>query len=532
MEYVLLNENRSKITGAVLCLLVLTVALLGYQLTLNQWTGKNDRALEEELARITYTEDMASEELERLEPFTRLSPASEGARGKLYRALAEISYMTGDEMLYNQYAAYALYYLDNIGDDVSCAYVTNKYIGRLYSNGCYQAADDLLMDLAQRTDIAALPLDLQASYYLSRADIAQMLKTDDGAFVSLAQAAISLMPEGGNRKLNQAKLDLLTVRALIEERQWVQAWETLNGYAETDDFGLGRNQVYVVCDFRIPYYEMRTKLALFSHDDAAVDHYLQLYIRDCNTYKFRAMKLRLLSYLVTHQVRLKRVKVNTYQEMVEQVSRENMRDMTDRYGQFLLTDLEANRKDVSALEDRKAQTRGRVLLLAAAGYAAALLFCLFNLLVSYIHKDGLTRLSSRRQYEKIRIHCERRHIPYCLIMLDIDDFKKVNDSFGHERGDEVLRAISKILQSYSGRGVFAYRYGGEELCVMLLRVPEKRSREIAEEIRGKVETTAGGPDLRVTVSIGVGCSKAGENVFCVADRKLYEAKAAGKNQVR
>lgn len=116
-------------------------------------------------------------------------------------------------------------------------------------------------------------------------------------------------------------------------------------------------------------------------------------------------------------------------------------------------------------------------------------------------------------------------------MLDIDDFKKVNDTYGHEEGDNVIRGISSIIRQYCGRGITAYRYGGEELCMMFLDIPERRARIIAEDIRKNVEESSFPANEKVTVSIGIGVSQRGENKFQEADQNLYQAKSAGKNQV-
>lgn len=75
----------------------------------------------------------------------------------------------------------------------------------------------------------------------------------------------------------------------------------------------------------------------------------------------------------------------------------------------------------------------------------------------------------------MRNYCEKNHIPHCLILLDIDDFKHINNTFGHLKGDDVLRTICKVIKGYSGRGISCYRYGGDELCMMLLKVPESRA---------------------------------------------------------
>ncbi len=529
MQKELLSENRSRIL-LILISLAVTLLVLGVYFASNSVSiSRNDKALDEAIARLTYTEDSAEEELDSLSALSSLEPVSDIERGRLYRSMAEVSYMTGDDMLYNRYAASAFHYLKRAGDEASIAYLTNKYIGRLYANGCYTSADMVLSNLNDNISISSLSLDLQASYYLSRADIAQMMNKDPEQYLSASKAAILLMEDSPQKALHTAKLALLLARRAILSGDYAEAESLLSGYSETDDFGLGKNQVYAICDFRIPFYEIQARLACISGDSEALRAYTDKYIEYCDIYSFRAMKLNLLRVITSYQSN--DGEINYYSALEKSVSEANLTEMTNEYGQFLLADIDATTEKLELADAKRVSARNSFLIIVISLFLIILLYCLTVIFIDYMNKDSLTRLNSRKKYEQARLVCERKHIPYCLIMLDIDDFKRVNDTFGHQRGDEVLRSISAIMRGFTGRGIFAYRYGGEELCMILLRVPEKRTSEIAEEIRKSVESGIGSGKRRVTVSIGIGVSENGENVFQQADRRLYTAKQNGKNMV-
>lgn len=102
----------------------------------------------------------------------------------------EISYILGDDMLYNHYISHALYYLNRVGDDASCAYLTNNYIGRLYANGCYKAAWNMLEIIGEDYNINSLSANMQARYYLCCADVAQMGEIPKDEYLAKAAAAI------------------------------------------------------------------------------------------------------------------------------------------------------------------------------------------------------------------------------------------------------------------------------------------------------------------------------------------------------
>lgn len=129
--------------------------------------------------------------------------------------------------------------------------------------------------------------------------------------------------------------------------------------------------------------------------------------------------------------------------------------------------------------------------------------------------------------------------PLSLLFLDIDDFKKINDTFGHTTGDQVLRELAAILKAGLRDGDVLARYGGEEFAILLPNTPLSQAAEVAERLRAAVAqqaiNTASAGLLPVTVSVGVAiaCSRFSdpEQLVALADKALYEAKREGKNRV-
>jgi diguanylate cyclase (GGDEF)-like protein/PAS domain S-box-containing protein len=158
--------------------------------------------------------------------------------------------------------------------------------------------------------------------------------------------------------------------------------------------------------------------------------------------------------------------------------------------------------------------------------------------------DYLTGLSNRRVFSERSEAASRRFKEageaYGLILLDLDDFKQVNDAYGHDVGDEVLRAVGGVLkdQLRCDRDIAA-RLGGEEFAILCFGELEKDSlRVIAERVREQVAAASVNTPkgvLRVTGSFGIALCDANDvgwkNIYARADAALYEAKAAGKNRV-
>jgi diguanylate cyclase (GGDEF)-like protein len=126
-------------------------------------------------------------------------------------------------------------------------------------------------------------------------------------------------------------------------------------------------------------------------------------------------------------------------------------------------------------------------------------------------------------------------------MMDIDDFKRVNDTFGHLQGDEVLVEVARVLRDLSRDIDEPARYGGEELAVILPQTDLKGAELAAERMRSAIEDLRiprlnGGDPLEITASFGVAalpaCAQDRASLIAEADAALYRAKRAGKNRVR
>jgi diguanylate cyclase (GGDEF)-like protein len=158
--------------------------------------------------------------------------------------------------------------------------------------------------------------------------------------------------------------------------------------------------------------------------------------------------------------------------------------------------------------------------------------------------DELTGLFNHRRFQEVisaEVERARRYgHELGLIMLDIDNFKDVNDTYGHLEGDMVLREVARVLRQSSREIDEPARYGGEEMAVALPQTDLEGAYQFAERVRGRIEALTlplpnGRGDLRVTASFGVaslaavgGADK--DALVAAADRALYEAKRAGKNR--
>ena len=159
--------------------------------------------------------------------------------------------------------------------------------------------------------------------------------------------------------------------------------------------------------------------------------------------------------------------------------------------------------------------------------------------------DGLTQIFNRTTFmeilqEKLAIIRKKTdsgkiiNDPPSLLMLDIDNFKKVNDTYGHMCGDLVLKNVGKLLQDITRKSDVVARYGGEEFVVLITRGTPEQAQKIAEKIRYTIETTEF--SCVPSLSISIGCTthlkdESFEDLIKRADAALYDAKNSGKNKV-
>lgn len=158
-----------------------------------------------------------------------------------------------------------------------------------------------------------------------------------------------------------------------------------------------------------------------------------------------------------------------------------------------------------------------------------------SMLDNLARTDELTGLNNRRAImEFINLPIEKTG-KYSVIMADIDDFKKINDTYGHDRGDKVLVSLAEIFRENVRNSDIVCRWGGEEILVILMKCGLKDAQKIAEKIRNAINSEnliqIDGTDAKVTMTFGIAYAdhSGGQDIIKAADHNLYQGKNSGKN---
>lgn len=153
--------------------------------------------------------------------------------------------------------------------------------------------------------------------------------------------------------------------------------------------------------------------------------------------------------------------------------------------------------------------------------------------------DDLTKLYNRKSYnenlEKLLFQYKRYNTPFSIIIYDIDDFKQINDTYGHSVGDNVLVEMSKLIKLQIRESDYIFRIGGEEFIILLTETQIDKAKLVSEKIRNSVENNLNTlKDEKITISIGlteVIENDTEDSIFKRVDSLMYESKNNGKNRV-
>lgn len=206
-----------------------------------------------------------------------------------------------------------------------------------------------------------------------------------------------------------------------------------------------------------------------------------------------------------------------------------------RYGDYTFNLLEIIQKENELVEQYQLTVKSYRLILGlifGGGIAAIILYKQIQNLQKRNKQDVLVSAYNRKYFDITYKKLLDKKRPFSIIMFDLDNFKKINDTFGHHVGDIVLIKSCKAIQPLLNEKCSLFRYGGEEFVIIIEDSSRENVLQLAENIRFKIESLSWKEDMTTTVSMGVAYSKVeGNNVLNKADENLYISKSNGKNRI-
>lgn len=522
----------------------LFIALLFVTLTtwyLRQKTrDKMEKHAESILASIDDDKNISYVSKEQLEELLQSKSLKPAIKGQIYQLLAEMSYQSDKKTDYNTYVAYSIYYYQKADYSEQMVTLYTEYLGRLYENSGFDSAKEFLDKQNENYPVKKYK-DKQStvSYYLGYADVEEMRGdyVSAGEKLKLAAEYLEQITDQPHYERLLAKYRLLSARLALLQNQTEEAVSILSGYREGDTLGLPEGNRLVLYDFTLPYHELMGKIMLLKGMEKEALVHINRYLDACEESSFFMMQYRMLKYILSeHSDTLSRKNRELYQKQFIQLSEHNIKYLSTQYCEGLLEHLEQAQNQLKVDEQRELNHNLIMYGLLFLAYCVLIVCTILQYCMLYIHTDSLTRLTIRSQYDKQRNTLERKKVPYFLLILDIDDFKAVNDTYGHLAGDVVLHQIASIVKNQLNPKDHAYRYGGEEICVILRENTLQEAYQVADKIRMEIHQFPWKtliPEIAAPLSISGGLAEArnGKNPFQRADQALYYSKDHGKNQI-
>ena len=220
-----------------------------------------------------------------------------------------------------------------------------------------------------------------------------------------------------------------------------------------------------------------------------------------------------------------------YKQLIELKEKEE----DERYGNYTFYILDKINNENELIEKNKSISnhyRLIILLIIVGGLIVIILFNKIKNIKVKSKQDVLVNAYNRRHFDTTYKRLLSKDKLFSIIILDLDNFKSINDNFGHDIGDIVLINICKVIQQLLDEKSSLFRYGGEEFVIISQDKSREEVLQLAENIRARVEFLHWKEDIVTTLSIGVAHSDdKGSNTFKKADEKLYVSKKTGKNKV-
>lgn len=181
-----------------------------------------------------------------------------------------------------------------------------------------------------------------------------------------------------------------------------------------------------------------------------------------------------------------------------------------------------------------ANSRARRIIAGAAVTVVLVILILSYLLILSRRlscTDALTRINNRRYFDRVYGRFLEKGVKFTLLLVDVDHFKGVNDTYGHSFGDEVLYRLGREFVRNRTKDTSFFRVGGEEFCILYKGSDPSKAVAWMEKVRGCVERTAWENGAKITISAGAAFSPQDEDPYRLADERLYRSKEEGRNRV-
>lgn len=499
---------------------------------------------------LTYEEENLDEQLDMILQWIDEKHLTYEDRGRLYERASLIYQQKGAEMTYYRYLGYALFYLEHSSDK---DYTVNIYLdlANFYANNFSYDHAKAMMDKALSIEAFDDIENLQVKSYAYR--MQAVLEAVDGnneLAEELLYKSLDVLAESHTNTFEESYVamdEAWLAYIYLETGRFDDCINILTKYENSD---LLTTQIYrqvMLRDFIIPYYETRcayfTKMAHIAEQEASIEEFnakskqaeeeLINFMNLCEENGFEKNELATLLMIIDRYPVNDEEILNKFYAKLEKLYSRILEINNEDYAGIIgsqIADSQASMSDVEARADRNTYKNIPAIIIVSILLVAV---STVIILIIYSQVDGLSGLLNRKKMDRKLGRIKKSGLGYTIVMMDIDNFKSINDTYGHDCGDAVIQRLGEILTRENKSNVKAFRYGGEEFTLLIIRDAQKSARIIAERVRMSMENESWDfdKDLRITLSIGIANGQGPEDVMKKADENLYLSKQSGKNKI-
>ncbi len=470
--------------------------------------------------------------------------------GRLHERASFIYMQKGDTMTYFRYLGYALYYLEKSDEK---DYTVNGYLDLAnfylndYANKLAEEMIEKAMAVEPFEEIQNPQIQSYAYRMLGIMAMRRLDYNDAETYLLTSQRIIDLTDSADFGELYTAINDVWLARVYEETGRLPKCKEKLEKWEDNDMFTQEVYRPIILRDFIIPYYQAKcyylcaenikernnsSQMDTAAREQAVID-YLNEFMHICEENNYEKAELYTLLKIQKEYPTKNESIQNELYRVLDQLYSNLFEQQNISYASAINNVVvDAQQEMDNNLKSTHRSVR-RIEYIIMSLIAIAFVILILGILLANSHFDGLTKLLNRKTFNKNLAMVMRGNSPYGIIMIDIDNFKQINDNYGHPEGDVVLWRLGQLIAKETTSDIRGYRYGGEEFVLLVGKAGIAYVEKIAERIRGYMEQQGWDfdPDLTITLSIGTAKGSGNDDVLKQADENLYQSKKTGKNKV-
>lgn len=483
---------------------------------------------------LSYEADLYDKYITDINQLLNLPYITDYDKGHLYERLAQIYKFQEDTLSFYHALGNALYYLNksedksiavNIYEDIANYYLAdcNLEQARLYVN---KASEICPMDDIQNPQIKSYAYRMQAIMLLHDGKLNEAKQMLDVSTLILSQNNETLWHDS-----YVAINDMVYASLAFSEGNYGDAESLLAKHKDSEFFSSPIYADIITRDFVLPYYDVACKLAAQRGDEKKLMYYLTEYRTSSSKFGFIKQEQKILTEISEGGYELSE---NTYSEINDRILsnyKQIVETQSNDYAALISEPLENGIHEQAELNESLAEARHRNKLRLLDVLIAITIILILFLIISRSLRDPLTSVGNRRKLNYCLLSGFLYPKDVSFIMMDIDNFKRVNDTYGHDKGDVVLKRLGALLKLMHNHKNKCFRYGGEEFVMVIYDSDPSIALRIAENIRRDFKWQKWDFMDSVTISIGVSTGRIAQATLVDADKNLYYSKEHGKNAV-